>query len=139
MARRDKVITLDQLSAEVQDILAAYGKEVATFSEKDVKTAAEVAQIEVAKRSPISSGSGGHLGHYRHGWEIDIRPGKLYGEVQAEVYNAKKPGLVHLLEKGHAKRGGNGRVRGIKHVAPAQERANKTLELLLVNHLKGVE
>ena len=40
-------------------------------------------------------------------------------EVQGHVYSTK-PGMPHLLEKGHAKVGG-GKTRAIVHIAPAAD------------------
>jgi hypothetical protein len=43
--------------------------------------------------------------------------------------------LAHLLEHGHAKRGG-GRVRAIPHIAPAEEMGIRELEERITRALK---
>ena len=65
-------------------------------------------------------------GGYRAGWRSKTeRRGS--GTPVCTVYNARKPGLTHLLEMGHAKfvygRPTGGRVPGYKHIEPAYERA----------------
>ena len=72
------------------------------------------------------SGSPVRYGGYQKGWATK-KTSEKSGQVSITVYNRKKPGLTHLLEKGHAKRGG-GRVSGKPHIAPAEEYAASELE-----------
>jgi len=51
-------------------------------------------------------------------------------EVQAHVYSTK-PGLPHLLEKGHAKVGG-GETRAVEHIAPAADDGFEMAERVIV-------
>ena len=50
--------------------------------------------------------------------------------------NKKRYQLTHLLEKGHAKRGG-GRVRAFPHIAPAEQAGIRELEEGIKRGLEG--
>ena len=69
-------------------------------------------------------------GDYRKGWAIRTKREK-YG-INVLVYNKAKPGLTHLLEKGHATRNGTGRsypadTPAHVHIKTARDNANDYL------------
>lgn len=72
----------------------------------------EVSKEAVKKLKATSPGK-----DYPNKWARKIEKGRL--QYSATVHS-KKPGLPHLLEKGHAKRGG-GRTDPIVHIAPVEE------------------
>ncbi|MEY8525231.1 MobQ family relaxase [Lachnospiraceae bacterium 38-10] len=56
--------------------------------------------------------------------------------LELVVHNKKRYQLTHLLEKGHAKRGG-GRVRAFSHIAPAEQAGIRELEEDIKRGLEG--
>ena len=56
--------------------------------------------------------------------------------LEVTVYSRNRYYLAHLLEFGHAKRGG-GRVSGKAHIAPAEEAGIKQLEAEIERCLHG--
>ena len=117
-------IKIDDLGTEIAKLMEEYASEVAG----DVKTEAKAVAKEAVKELKDSSpeGLGSKKGHYKDGWTLKVESENAVA-IGIKVYNKKKPGLTHLLEKGHVKRGG-GRVKGIPHIAPAEKHATDEYE-----------
>ena len=115
-----KKITVDRLSDEIMDALEEYRE----MTDEVVQTAVDTVSKETKKL--VQAGSPVQTGGYQKGWAVKKTSAKA-GQVSITVYNRKKPGLTHLLEKGHAKRGGV-RVAGQPHIAPAEQYAVSELE-----------
>ena len=62
---------------------------------------------------------------YAKGWTTRYEEGRY--SAQGVIYNKDVPGLPHLLEKPHAKRGG-GRTDGNPHIAPVEEQISREYE-----------
>ena len=99
-------------------------EEYKEMTDEVVQTAVDTVSKETKKI--VQAGSPIKTGGYQNGWSVKKTSAKA-GQVSITVYNRKKPGLTHLLEKGHAKRGG-GRVAGQPHIAPAEQYAVSELE-----------
>ena len=109
------------LERAVKDILQDYSVEVS-------KAAAEVVQ-EVTKEATkkLRQTSPKRKGRYARGWTGKVE--KTATTVDATVYG--KTGtyqIAHLLEHGHARRGGGRNVGGIEHIKPVEEGAIKEVE-----------
>lgn len=117
-------IKIGALAGEVAKLMEEYASEVTADAKAEAKAVAKEAVKELKQTSP--EGPGSKKGHYKDGWASKVEKENAVS-INIKVYNKKKPGLTHLLEKGHAKRGG-GRVSGIPHIAPAEQRAAEDYE-----------
>jgi bacteriophage HK97-gp10 putative tail-component len=103
------VTNVNDLHSEILRQLEAYTAEVAEgLKELQTTTAKELVK-DLKATSPEDTGS------YKKGWRIKRQRKSLI------VHNATDYQLTHLLEHGHAKRGG-GRVPAKIHIAPAEEK-----------------
>jgi hypothetical protein len=97
----------------IADALKEYTDAVSEGIRKEVDDAAKDIKTAVMAASPV-----GATGKYRKGWAI--YKADSHGVTTRIIHNKSRYMLVHLLEHGHAKRGG-GRAAAIPHVAPAAE------------------
>ncbi|MGI6053148.1 MAG: HK97 gp10 family phage protein [Bilifractor sp.] len=109
----------EQLSDAIMEGLEEY-KDLSTDAMKEAveKTAKDVKK-EIQSKAPVRTGK------YKKSWKVtktEENAEKLVMTVHAGRYQ-----LTHLLEHGHAKRGG-GRVAAIPHIAPAEADGVKELE-----------
>ena len=110
------VVKVDDLAGEIVLAVKTYTEEVGAAIEEAVKETARALAADLRETSPKDTGE------YAKGWTA-----RKEGPGRYVVYNKKKPQLTHLLEHGHAKRGG-GRVEGRPHIKPAKERHIPQLE-----------
>lgn len=119
MSGRSVSCTPDDFAVEINRMLAQVADGIDEGMEPVVRGACKVAVKKASRGAPELTGK------YRRGFSYKLK-GAAH-EVSGEVGNRLKPGLVHLLEKGHATIGG-GRVKAYPHVAPAAEDAFDELE-----------
>ena len=117
-----KKIPVDRLAAEIEKILTEYGDEVQENVD-DAARSVTKAGVKAVRANANSTFDG--TGKYAKGWKSKFETGRL--SSQGIIYNGDLPGLPHLLENGHAKRGG-GRVPGKTHIAPVEQELIKQFE-----------
>ena len=108
------------LDKAVGDILADYSVDVSKAAEEAITQVTKEATKKLKQSAPRRTGK------YAKGWANKVEKDAL--TVEATVYG--KTGtyqLAHLLENGHAKRGG-GRTAPVVHIKPVEEWAVKEVE-----------
>ena len=132
MASRRKV-TLDTFSTELKKILDEYADEVTENVQEVTKKVARKG-AQAVKNESLNTFKDVHLkkGRYGSGWTSTVETGRL--SAQGIIYNKKYPGLPHLLEHGHAMRGG-GRVPGKAHIAPVEKKIVEMYEKEIIHDL----
>lgn len=125
MSRR---VTSNQMASEIMNALKEYKEVTDDVVKQAVNTVSEETKKMVQSASPTDSGG------YKKGWTAKKMKNSA-SKTEVVVYNRSKPGLTHLLEKGHAKRGG-GRVEAKVHIAPAESYVISQLEDKIVKGLK---
>ena len=122
-------VKIDGMAAAIMKGLEEYA-EVAT---SDLKASVRKAGSNV--RKDIQANAPKKTGAYSKSWSVKTTK-ETSNTLELTVYSPKKYQLAHLLEYGHAKRGG-GRTKAQPHIAPAEETAIRQLERDIKRSLGG--
>lgn len=109
------------LDKAVSDILSEFSTDVTKAAQEAVTEVSKEAVKKLKQTAPK-----GRTGKYGRGWTSKVE--KTTTTVESTIYG--KTGtyqLAHLLENGHAKRGG-GRTAPIVHIKPVEEWAISEVE-----------
>lgn len=112
-------ISIDDLADAIMEELHSFSEEITEEIKEDVKRVAKECMQDIKTDAPTESGA------YKKSWRLKTAY-ESQNDIRIVVHSAKEYRLTHLLEYGHAKRGG-GRVKSIPHIKPAEERAEKKL------------
>jgi hypothetical protein len=122
-------VKIDEMASAIQECLDEY-KEMATDEmKKAIKKAGKTVKEDINGSAPVLTGK------YAKSWASRVTAEDSVS-LEVTVYSPSRYMLAHLLENGHAKRGG-GRVRAIPHIKPAEDHGMEQLENDLERALRG--
>lgn len=113
-------VKIDNMAAEIMKGLDEYARLTTSDLKSSVRKAGTNVKKDIQANAPKKTGA------YSKSWSVKTTK-ETSNSLELTVYSPKKYQLAHLLEFGHAKRGG-GRTKAQPHIAPAEEAAIKQLE-----------
>ena len=121
-------VKIDQMAHVIMEGLQEYADLATDDMKAAVKKAGDEAKKDVQAGAPVKSGK------YKKSWTVKTTK-ENSNSIEVTVHSRNRYQIAHLLEFGHAKRGG-GRVRAFPHIAPAEQRAAELLEKEVERALK---
>ena len=113
---------ISELTREIEKELTLQMETSTKVVKSSIKEVASEVKDEIQAGAPV-----GASGDYAKSWRTKVTE-ETPTSITYTVHATKKGyPLAHLLEFGHAKRGG-GRTRAIQHIKPAEEKAGQLLE-----------
>jgi hypothetical protein len=117
-------VSIDGMADAIISALKEYSK----ISEEEMTQIARDVAKEGVKKLKATSPRGKSKDSYAKGWTVKYtRVGS--NKFNFTVYNKTKPGLTHLLEKGHQiVQGKGGRAKAYPHIAKVEQWCNSEFE-----------
>ena len=111
---------IDQMANVIMEGLLEYADLATDEMKAAVKKAGDTAKKDVQAGAPVDTG------RYKKSWAVK-KTKENANTLEVTVHSKNRYQIAHLLEFGHAKRGG-GRVRAFPHIALAEAAAAELLE-----------
>ena len=124
-----QTVDINGLADAVMEGLQEYADLAVDSMKAAVKKAGNTVKSDISANAPERTGK------YAKSWRTKTTK-ETAAALEVTVYSPSRYMLAHLLEHGHAKRGG-GRVRAIPHIAPAEQHGIEELERELERTLGG--
>ena len=125
----NRTVSIDEMDSAIMDELEKY----AELASDDLKAA--VKETAASVRKDIQAGAPVDTGKYKKSWSVK-NVHEDSESIDLVVHSRNRYQIAHLLEHGHAKRGG-GRVAAKPHIAAAEQRGNEKLVTTIQQKLKG--
>lgn len=125
----NRTVSIDEMDSAIMDKLEKY----AELASDDLKAA--VKETAASVRKDIQAGAPVDTGKYKKSWSVK-NVHEDSESIDLVVHSRNRYQIAHLLEHGHAKRGG-GRVAAKPHIAAAEQRGNEKLVTTIEQKLKG--
>ena len=122
--------TVDELAATINQALLEYSDLAADEVKEAVQKSAKTVKSEISAHAPRRPGGG----TYAKSWRSSTTKETAHS-MEITIYS-REYRLPHLLEHGHAKRGG-GRVARRPHIAPAEQKGAEMLEQEIARRLQN--
>lgn len=122
-------VKIDNLADEIMNGLKEYADLATDDLKKSVRKAGNTVRKEISENAPKDTGA------YAKSWSVK-KTKETSNSLEVTVYSKNRYQLAHLLEYGHAKRGG-GRVAARPHIAQAEQSAVETLDSEIAKALGG--
>lgn len=122
-------VSIDEMSDGIIKELEKY----ADLAADELKDA--VRETAKSVRKDIQSNAPSDTGKYKKSWSVKNMHEDSQS-IELVVHSKNRYQIAHLLEHGHAKRGG-GRVSARPHIAPAETKGAESLVKTIESKLKG--
>ena len=113
------MVSIDEMSDTIMKDLTEYASVATDDMKQAVRDAGNTVKKQIQTNAPVDTGA------YKKSWTV-TKVSENSSSLDLVVHSKNRYQLAHLLEHGHAKRGG-GRVEARPHIAPAEESGKEQL------------
>lgn len=125
----DRRVRVDRMAEAIAESMADYGELANEVMKQGVAEVSRSVKKDIQSNAPVRTGK------YKKSWS-EKKVQENANSLTMVVHSRDRYQIAHLLEHGHARRGG-GRVQAIPHIAPAEQRGAEELAAKMERGLSG--